>query len=360
MSASPPRLLAAVLVLGVLAATCDGSGSAVSTDGSADPTTQGSTQPPPTAQGQVLSYGFEAGDTYTYDLALDQHIVLESEGSTAAISEDDLPTSADVTVTATGKFVYEVSAGPEEGTYSVAIDGSFTDVTVDGTADGEPVDDVADIEQLGTIDPVSTVVVVDSQGRVTQGPTSPTDALGLGATPLAGLSGDLGRMVGPVLSAEPVAVGDTWTETSTDPNLGDEPVETTVIATLSGTESIDGVETLVIEVESSTGEANIDLAEFFAGFMGAFTDPDDPQATADLEEMADNIVFRITIAPSSGQETTWFDPEVGLALRSTTTGPPTVFRMEVALPDEDTGELESYDMHLDVAQTLDYTLVPGG
>jgi hypothetical protein len=32
--------------------------------------------------------------------------------------------------------------------------------------------------------------------------------------------------------------------------------------------------------------------------------------------------------------------------------------MEVAMPDEETGELQSYSMRLDVTQALDYTLVP--
>ncbi|MGH8912856.1 MAG: hypothetical protein ACRDVD_10100, partial [Acidimicrobiia bacterium] len=90
-------------------------------------------------------------------------------------------------------------------------------------------------------------------------------------------------------------------------------------------------------------------------FMGAFADPEDPES--DFEAMADQLVFRMTIAPSSSEGTTSFQPDRGLALRSTTAGPPTVFQMEVALPDEDTGELETYEMRLEVAQTIDYTLV---
>jgi len=356
MSTASIRLLAVVLAVAVGVAACDDSGSTDST-GTSGPSISTSA-PESTAdmpQRELLSYGFEVGDVYSYDVALEQHILLESEGADEAIGDQGVPASADVIVTAAGRFAYEVSAGPDTESYSVAIEGSFSDVAIEGTADGEQVADASDIEQLGVIEPVSTVVVVDSLGRLTQDPTSPTGVLGLGATPLTGLSGDLGRMVGPVLSPEPVTVGDTWTETYTETNLGDEPVETTLTATLTGTETVDGAETLVIDTESRTGQADIDLAEFFAGFMGAFADPEDPEA--DFEAMADQLVFRITIAPSSTEGTTWFRPESGLALRSTTTGPPTAFQMEVALPDEDTGELETYEMRLEVAQTIDYTLV---
>lgn len=318
-----------------------------------------STGPTDSGEARLLEYGFETGQKYAYDLALEQHIALQSEGTAEAVGEEGVPESADVTVTATGTFTFEVVAGPTDGTYSVTVNGSFPDSTVEGTVDGEPVDDASDIDELGVIQPVSTSVVVDSQGRVLDDSTSPSDALGLGATPLAGLSGDLGRIVGPIFSAEPVSVGDTWTETTTDTVLGDAPVDTVMEATLTGEETLDGAETLVISTTSTTGQAEIDLADFFAEFMGAFADPDDPEAQAELEQAIDQLVFRITIDPSSTEGTTWFDPEQGVAARSTTSGPPTTFRMEVAMPDEETGELQSYRMRLDVTQSLDYTLVPG-
>jgi hypothetical protein len=354
----PPRRRVLLVALCLFVAACESTGQPNDTDqpGASEPT--GSTTPTDSGEARLLEYGFEAGEVYTYDLALEQHIVLQSEGTADAIGEEGVPASADVTVTATGTFTFEFAAGPEDGTYSVTVTGSFPDSTVEGKVDGEPVDDAADIDELGVIQPVSTVVVVDSRGRILDDSTSPSDALGLGATPLAGLSGDLGRMVGPVLPAEPVAVGDTWTETTTDTVLGDAPVDTVMEATLTGKETLDGADTLVIGTTSTTGQAEIDLADFFAEFMGAFADPDDPEAQARLEEAIDQLVFRITIAPSSSESTTWFDAEQGVAVRSTTSGPPTTFRMEVAMPDEETGELQNYSMLLDVTQTLDYTLVP--
>jgi hypothetical protein len=352
----PPHRRVILVALCLFVAACESTGQPNDTDqpGSSEPA---ASTTPTDAGARLLEYGFEAGQVYTYDLALEQHIVLQSEGTADAIGEEGVPESADVTVTATGTFSFEVAAGPGEGTYSVTVNGTFPDSTVEGTVDGEPVDDATDIDELGVIQPVSTVVVVDSPGRILDDSTSPSDALGLGATPLAGLSGDLGRIVGPILPAEPVTVGDTWTETTTDTVLGDAPVDTVMEATLTGKEALAGADTLVIGTTSTTGQADMDLADFFAEFMGAFADPDDPEAQAQLDRAIDQLVFRITIDPSSSESTTWFDPEQGVAARSTTSGPPSTFRMEVAMPDEETGELQGYSMRLDVTQALDYTLV---
>lgn len=333
-------------------AACDGGGGDPVTTGA-----PGTTTPPTTeVEGEVLAYEFEAGDTHTYSVSLTQHIVLSSEGSSEAVGEEGIPGEMDVTIAADGTFEYAVSAGPTPETYSLAIDGTFANVEVSGTVDGEAADDPSDLEGLGAIQPVSTVVVVDSQGRVTSDPNSPTASIGLGATPLTGLGGDLSRWVGPVLSADPVTVGSTWTETSVDESIGDEPVETTLTATITGTEAGDGFETFVIATDTATGQADIDLTEFFAGFLGAFNDPDDPDAQAELEEMLDQLVFRITIEPSTSEGTSWFDPGAGLARRSVVDGSPTRFRMDVRVPDEETGELESFTMDLEVTQSLEYVL----
>src|SRR5680860_672836 len=119
MSTASIRLLAVVLVVAVGVAACDDSGTTDSTgtDGSATstsvPESTAGTPPP----GRLLSYGFEVGDVYNYDVALEQHIVLESEGAAEAIGDQGVPASADVIVTATGRFVYEVSAGPDTASY---------------------------------------------------------------------------------------------------------------------------------------------------------------------------------------------------------------------------------------------------
>ncbi len=350
MPARPRLLLVALVALGIVAA-CD-TGQPEPSGGS-EPPSSATTEAP--ADGEVLAYGFEAGDVIRYEVEIEQHIVLESAGDPGALADADTPQNADVTVTAAGPFTYEVAEGPEPDTFGITVPGEFDQTTVDGTADGEPVDDVADIADLGVAQPVSSVVVVDRQGRILEEGDPATDALGLGATPLAGLTGDLGRVPGPILSTEPVATGSTWTETTTDAAFGDEPVETVTEATVSGAEPLDEVDTLRIEAVSQTGRAEIDLADFFVEFMGSFTE--DPESAAAL---ADEVVFRITVDPSSTESTTWFDPELGLARQVTTTGPPTAFLMEVALPDEDTGDLQSSELRLSVSQSLTYSLVGGG
>ncbi len=69
-------------------------------------------------------------------------------------------------------------------------------------------------------------------------------------------------------------------------------------------------------------------------------------------------MFRITTAPSTGNSRSWFDPDRGLMIRSTSSGP-TSLTMDVTLPD-DSGDLQQFTMNLDTSQTLDYRLVEGG
>lgn len=343
-----------MLVLSLVA--CDGDGSPTTTSSGPPLSTVPTTAAPDPSEPEVLGYDFKVGDTHTYEVVLNQRIQLESEGSSEAVADEALPANLDVTVDAQGTFEYSVAEGPDADTYSVAIEGSFSEVGVSGTADGEPVDDPADIESLGVIQPVSTVVLVDRQGRVRQDPANPTVPMGLGATPLTGLAGDLGQWVGPLLGAEPVEVGATWTEVSEDALMGDEPVSTTVTGEVTGTEEMEGVETLVIASEAATGEATIDLSGFFAEFLTAFADPEDPERQAALADAIEQLVFEIVIEPSTTGSTAWFDPSEGLARRYQLDGSPTVFHMDVAIPDEETGELESFAMELSVTQSIDYTL----
>lgn len=310
----------------------------------------------------TLEYGFEPGLTLTYEVHLDQQLTLATEGDSAAVASEDLPGSADVHLIGTGTFNYTFSEGPSDDTLTLAIDGSFDDVTAEGTANGEPVDDVSDIEGLGAVSPVSRTLVVDRRGAVVADSgaerADPTAALG---APLAGIAGDFGQLVGPVLSPDAVAVGDTWSETSSEAALGEVAVESTVTATLVGQEPVNGVDTLRIDTESETTAGEVDLSGFFADFFLAFAGSDGTAPATlppDVQEMVDQLVFLIRLDPSTATGTSWFDPERGHVVKATTSGG-NALSMEVALPDETTGELQSFDMSLSTTQTLTYTLIDG-
>ncbi|CAN5798104.1 hypothetical protein BH23ACT5_BH23ACT5_24470 [soil metagenome] len=303
-----------------------------------------------------LAYDFTAGTSLTYRVEIEQQLVLETDGSSSAAAEEGIPVSANVTIEAVGTFTYTFSDGTDEATHTVDIDGQFDEVTVTGIIDGEDVDDPSDIAELGTIEPVAVTVVVDDRGRVVDDTTLPSDPMGFGMAPLSGLSGDLRRLPGPVLPEGPVSQGDTWTEAVEAPGMGDTPAMTTVTATLTGTEVVEGIESTVIESTTEVEEVVVDLSEFFAGFLGAFADPDDD--AGEVDALIDQIEFRITMEPSTSIATAWLD-SAGRIVRSTTDGP-TALRMVVALPDEQSGEVENFELSLDVSQAIVYTLTEDG
>lgn len=335
-----PRLMAGVASLAVMLVLV------ACTDDPPSVTGEGATTAVTTGEPISLRYGLEDGDELVYDVDLEQSLVLETSGSATAVAEEEIPATADVTIDATGVFTYRVAEGPEEGTLAVAIEGEFSDVAVEGTVDGEPVDDVEEVGQFGVAAPVSRTVVIDPRGRVVPDTTTGSDPLGLGSLPLAGLAGDLGRVVGPALPEGEVTPGESWTVTSQQAAFGDETIETTVTASVTGTDQIDGREAVVIDATTETGPLVVDLSEFFAGFMGAFDDP---------AEVTEDIVFRIDVEPSTSESTTAFDPDEGVAIRSTVEGP-SALSMEVALPDDATGEVQSFDVSLDVEQAITYAL----
>lgn len=285
---------------------------------------------------------------------MSQHLVLETSDLPEEGLGEGLPGSADVTVQSRGPFTFSVDEGPEDGTYFVTIEGEFTEIEVSGSLAGEPVEDAADIEELGTVGPVSATIVVDSRGRVLDDTTVGADALAFGLAPLSGLAGDLNRLVGPVLPAEPVAVGETWTETFTAPATGDEMVETTVVSTLSALETHEGRQIALIESTTSVAEVVVDLSEFFTSFIGAFLDVEEGTEL----ELLEDVVFRIVMAPAETTSVTQLDVDSGLAIRSTTAGPSSL-RLEAALPDEASGAVQSYGVSIDVTQSITYTLAQG-
>lgn len=331
----------AASLLGVVACTDDG-GAPTTSDVSGPDTTV------PVRLSHV--YRFEPGGPLVYRLELSRHLTYTTTGASDAVADQELPESADVRIEASGQVTYVFEEGESPGTYLVTIRGEYDTVAVEGTVDGEAVDDPAAVEALVTLDPVAAVMVVDERGRVVDPPTQQETLEG---PSLPGSGSEMAAFMGPILPADPIGMGESWNETFTEMAMGAAPVETSLEGRLVGPETVDGQETLRFENESATEAGEIDLADFYREFFAGFADEGEVDPA-----VLEGLVFRIMIEPSVSEMTGWLDPEGGTVIRATRTASSRT-SMEVALPDEVTGELERFDMSLGIDQTLDYRLGEG-
>ncbi len=363
--------LSLVAVLALVAVACGGNTEGTTTTGSDDGTSstaepaETTTTAAETPEAVLLSYTLEAGDEYQYEVGLDQHIELKASGDASLMGDEEMPGDASVDLAGTATFTHVVSDGSDPGTYEIHITGDFTDVSVTGVVDGEPVDS-SEAPDFAALEPIDVTVTVDEQGNLILDEEAAGDplagmfgdlgALGNGA-PTPGL--DLGQFIGPPLSDEEVAVGDTWSEEIETPGLGEEPIVTSVTSTVTGLDEVDGIEVLVIESNTSTSLIEFDLAEFFAGMFGAFLPEGATDAEkAELEEMLAQLKFLITVDGSTADSTTLLDAEAGLARQSSTTAS-TNIAMDMNIPDEETGELVGFEMTMTLDQDITYRLISG-
>jgi hypothetical protein len=331
----------AVPLLGVVACTDDGGMPTTS-----DVSGPGTTEPVRVSH----TYRFEPGRPLVYRLEMSRHLTYTTTGAPDAVADQELPESADVRIEASGLVTYVFEEGESPGTYLVTIEGEYDAIRVEGTVDDEAVDDPDAIEALVTLDPVSAVMVVDERGRMVEPPAQQET---LDGPSLPGSGSEMAGFMGPILPADPIGTGESWSETFTEMAMGAAPVETSLEGRLIGPETVGGKETLRFENESATEAGEIDLADFYREFFAGFAEGGEVDLAV-LEE----LVFRIMIEPSVSEVTGWLDPERGTVIRSTRTGASRT-SMEVALPDEVTGELERFDMSLGIDQTLDYRLEEG-
>jgi len=291
--------------------------------GSAATTTTEANQPTTTTRSEVpaavFAYSYTAGDSYTYDISLAQHIAMTTkvEGDPGMFGNADAPSNVDVDTNIDGTVVYDLSAGPEADTTTLHISGIFDNVSVEGTVDGEPVTD-ADV-QSGTVPDLvevpDTTIVLDKYGRPVSvdGTTVPSDSQFFG-DPFAlfgGLtSGGLDQPFGPEFPDHPLTVGDSWTEEQSQdiPDTG-QTVATSVTYTVTGTDTIDGHEVMTIDFTASSSGADIDLGQMFQALMEGFASMgQDTSTTVDIP----TIEFVVSLGETSGSGTYWFDQEAGI------------------------------------------------
>lgn len=355
-------LVAAAAAFALIASACGGSATVTTTTTATTSTTAVETTTTALGQpeAQVLSYNLSAGTEYTYDVELAQTIQMTAEGNGAAVSDEEIPGSADIDMTASGTFTYTIDDGPDPGTYAVRITGEFSDVSATGVVDGEPIDS-GEVPEFADIAPVDVTVIVDEQGNVipeSSDAADPFTGLFGGLDDLSGIPGSSpGQFFGPPFGDDLVTVGSMWESTYSTPGFGEEEITTTVRAEVTGTENVDGIDVLVIESETQVSPIEFDLAEFFLALFTGFL-PEDPTAEeqAEIDALTENLRFAISIDATRSNSTTLFDPASGIthsfeAANSANIG------MDVNFPDETTGELSGFVMNMSMDQTISQTLV---
>lgn len=304
------------ILIATLALTLAGCGSAATTTTQAESTTTTAPEVP----AAVFAYSYAAGDAYTYDISLSQHVAMITnvEGDPGMFGNADAPGNVDVNTDIDGTVKYELSEGPRADTTTLHISGSFDNVNVSGTVDGEPVTD-QDV-QSGTVPDLvevpETTIVLDKYGRPVSvdGTTVPSDTQFFG-DPFAmfgGLtSGGLDQPFGPEFPETPLSVGDSWTEEQTqDIPDTEQTVSTSVTYTVTGTDTIDGHDVMVIDFTATSSGAEIDLGQMFQALIEGFASmgQDSSSTTADIP----TIEFVVSLGDTSGSGTYWFDQEAGI------------------------------------------------
>ena len=362
---SRSRSLSLVAVVALVLAACSGGGNAAETTTTLPDAATTAADPAPEAV--LLSYSLQPGSSYSYEVNLDQQIELTSEGEGAAAGDEEIPGSMSISLEGTTTFTHTVAEGPEPGTYEVSIQGEFTNLTVEGTVDGEPVQP-GDVPDVAEMEPIDLTIVVDEQGHLVSEPGQTGDLFGGDLGSLGGLGGlenlapgtELGRLVGPPLSEEPVTVGDTWSETRETPmpmGLEGNPVTTEINSEVTGADILDGEDVFVIETEMITSPIEFDLAEFLIGFFSAFLGDDaSAEDRAELDALVEDLRFLFIIDESVGSMTTWFDTEAGLA-RQAELDSETHLIMDLNMPNETTGEMMGFILDMDVDQLVTYRLI---
>ncbi|HDL49608.1 MAG TPA: hypothetical protein ENH33_06600 [Actinobacteria bacterium] len=357
-----------IIALALVATACASGATGTTTTAPPATTAAPTTTSAPTATAlagrpAIYAYSYKPGDTYSYDISLDQHITLDMtvEGDPGMFETQDGPTNVDVRTSVAGSLSYDIAEGPEPDTTALHISGVFDEFTVEGTIDGEPVSN-QDLES-GTVPDLvevpDTTIILDRHGRPisVDGEPLPTDLPFFGDpfSMVGGLtSGGLDKPFGPEFPDRPLAIGDTWTkEQSEDIPSTDQTVASTVTYTVTGYDTIDGYDVAVIDFTSQASGVDIDLGKMFQALFEGFSSMSEEGSTTEIP----TIDFVISVGDSTGSGTYWFDQEAGLVRQvEQTYTVPILMHMAVESP-EGSG---TTDMEMTVESTVRASLQPPG
>lgn len=348
------------LALALVVAACNGQTTTETTNTTAT-TSPGNTAPGGSVpEATALSYTLAAGQVFVFEVDLNQTVEMTATGDASAMGEGDMPGEMSLVISGTAVITYEIAPGPETDTFAVTITGDFSDLEFSGTVDGESVD-ADDVPEMAQLEPIDVTIVVDSNGRLIQEPTDGFDDLfgGFGALEDMFSSGmNFGSFFGPPFGDDEVTVGDTWTETTEIPGMGDEPLVAEIESTVTGTETLDGATVYVIDTVTSTPLIEFDLAEMIIGMLEAFLQFGSPseEELAEFYELTEQIRFAFRVEPSSSNMTTWFDQEAGIT-RQLEMDATTEMTFDIRVPDEETDEMVSFSMEMKTTQSTRQRLV---
>lgn len=308
--------------------------------------------------GQVeFAYGYEAGDHLFYDVTLEQHLIttIDLQSAPALLGGSDLPGSADVLIRSVGQVVYDVAAGPDEGTFAITATTTYTETTISGEVDGESIDSLDAVPEglAPNLDPQTVTIVIDGNGVVLSSTADETNPLALLDNPI-GIGTSVGfdplnGHLGPEFQTGSLAEGDTWTTTSSAAVLS-ATVETTtahVLSTLEGNLAS-------IDTTYSNDGFTLSLGDLLQLFFGGSADLTDGTQSGDLPSTVTGSGFDLTISgsPLEGRGTSVFDTAAGVLMsyEASATIPAMI---SVAFPDDTTGEpVEgSIDLVMEVSVT---------
>ncbi len=265
--------------------------------------------------GVTLRYGLGVGESYTYASGFAVDMTTEFNG----MPEGEIPEGPmSMEMSASLVTSYDVTEGPEPGTYTVTatyegLDG--LDMTLQ-TGDEEITFGEDDIEGLGNGEiplPADGVeFVVDDTGQIlaldVDGAEIPMSALG--AQGMSSMGGQM-PFIGPEMAPGDVNVGDSWTSEWTAELFPGQDLSFAATSTLTAVETIDGVELYVIETTTTSEVFELDLGDLLGG-LGEDLGADD----ADIG----GFELKMTMEQAPTETTVWFDPARGITVRQTFSG----------------------------------------
>ena len=278
---------------------------------------------------QLLTYAYQPDSTLTYDIAFDTTMDMQTEFPGLGSTDMSMGMSMG------GEMGYAVAPGPGEGTVEVTMTADLDQVdvshmTVDGfDMSGQLTEaDLAQMEGAGAIPTITAVV--DSSGEVLElrygDAVMPTDFLSGGSSFSDPTGMSMMGMLGPEMPVEEVRVGAEWTtDTSQDvPGFG--TLASTSHYWITGEETYNGRNVLVIVSSTSVESLEVDLMEMMEEMMQM----DDGSLAAmgmssqDMAAMQSELFAGIDMTMSMAYDeltgTTYFDPVDGLAVWSAVNG----------------------------------------
>lgn len=302
---------------------------------------------------RLLTYDYQPDSSLTYEIFFDTSMDMRSEFP--GMGSNDMSMG----MLMGGEMGYAVAPGPQEDSVEVTMTAEFdrfdvSHFTMDGVDMSNTVTsaDMAELQGAGAIPTITAVV--DSSGEVLElrygDALVPTDFLGSSSfSDPTGMS--MMGMLGPEMPAEEVRVGAEWTTDSSQEVPGFGTVASRTHYWITGEETYNGRDVLVIVSSTDIESLTIDFMEM----MEAMMQMDDGSLDAmgmsaeELAEMQRQLFAEIDMSMSISYDeligTTYFDPVDGLAVWSAVNGDMSG-SIEMSAP-EGTGTM-SFDMTMDI------------